>query len=198
MCIQQPQDSSQRSAVIAHYNQSSQAHLSSPFGIKNGEKHKTKPQSSRTHLPSCPSYTNLCQGSKMKGQGFATGALHRGSQSTRTGYGDRWRDPHEAGMRASTQPAPAGTAAALHKTLPKSQPKCLNTGSFSPHTGAGVSCRARAFPITVGSQHPAVAALPAPRFTSPSPEARAEPEQGEAMTKVGDRSTEVEVRSWGG
>lgn len=45
MCIQQPQDSSQRSAVIAHYNQSSWAHLTSPFGIKNGGK-KTKPNPS--------------------------------------------------------------------------------------------------------------------------------------------------------
>lgn len=44
MCIQQPQDSSQRSAVIAHYNQSSWAHLGSPFGILHWEKHKTKPQ----------------------------------------------------------------------------------------------------------------------------------------------------------
>lgn len=37
MCIQQPQDSSQRSAVIAHYNQSSWAHLGSPFGILHWE-----------------------------------------------------------------------------------------------------------------------------------------------------------------
>lgn len=87
MCIQQPQDSSQRSAVIAHYNQSSWAHLTSPFGIKNGgKKDKTKPQSSDTSPAVCPTQTSA-RGTKRKDAALPTGALHRGLQSTRTGYG---------------------------------------------------------------------------------------------------------------
>lgn len=59
MYIQQPQDSSQRSAVIAHYNQSSWAHLSSSFGIKNRENHKIKPQSLTDTSPDvCPTQTS--------------------------------------------------------------------------------------------------------------------------------------------
>lgn len=53
MCIQQPQDSSQSSAVIAHYNQSSQAHLSSPFWIRNGgpPPHPPQPNPSLQQIP---------------------------------------------------------------------------------------------------------------------------------------------------
>jgi len=82
MCIQQPQDSSQRSAVTAHYNQSSWAHLSSPFGIKNGEKHKTKPQSSTNISPAVRPTQTSSRGAKQN-------ALHRGLQSTRTGGGGK-------------------------------------------------------------------------------------------------------------
>lgn len=152
MCIQQPQDSSQRSAVIAHYNQSSWAHLSSPFGIKNGGKN-TKPNLSLQQIP------------------LQLSVLHKpllGEQNERTGlcnrdFTERIRKHKDMvagdgthmrhGMHASAQPAPTGSAVAVHETLPKSQPKCLNTGSYAPHTGAGVGCRARAFPTMLGSQH---------------------------------------------
>lgn len=72
MCIQQPQDSSQRSAVTAHYNQSSQAHVSS-FRIKTGGKKPNQPP---------PDTSAALHPAQISARGGKWGALCRGLQSS--------------------------------------------------------------------------------------------------------------------
>jgi len=76
----------------------------------------------------------------------------------------------------------------LCTTQPQPQPKCLNTGSYTQHTGAGLCSSARAFLTMLGSQYLPWEARQHPDLHPPFPEARAEPEQGEGTTK--DRKQE--------
>lgn len=188
MCIQQPQDSSQRSAVIAHYNQSSWARLSSPFGIKKkkkkGKKHKTKPQSSADTSPAvCPTQTSA-RGAKWKEgalpQGFYVEDYKAQGQDTAVGEGTRVRH----GTHATAQPAPTGWAVAVWDLCPSHS---LSTWTQQLLTAHWRWCKllGKSPPHHAGLPTPPAGALPAPGFTSPSPEARAEPEQGEATSKDG-------------
>lgn len=184
MCIQQPQDSSQRSAVIAHYNQSSQAHLSSPFWIRNREKKKTtKP----THTKPNPSLQQIPL------QLFVLHKAILGEQKERSGLCDksftqritkakdrtRWRvkDLHKA-QHAPAQPAPAGAAAAVHEPLPTR----LETGSLLPTHRSWCKLQGKSLPH--GLPTPTMGALPVPRCTS-SLEARAEPGQAYWISRAG-------------
>lgn len=129
MCIQQPQDSSQISAVIAHYNQSSWAHLGSPFGILHWEKHKTKPQ-----IPPqlCVLHKPLQQEQNER-MGLCDRGFPQRMARHRDRAGCRWR--HSLLLW-------------VHQSCPGSQPEQRQ------HTGAGVSCRLSAFPTSPGSQQP--------------------------------------------
>lgn len=136
MCIQQPQDSSQRSAVIAHYNQSSQAHLGSPFGILHWEKHKTKPQSSTDPSPAVYPTQTSAAGAKWEDEAWWQGLSAEDSKAQGQG-----------------RVAGEGTACSCG-SIRAAQGQSLNTGSSSVHTGAGMSCRPRAFPTSLGSLQP--------------------------------------------
>lgn len=142
MCIQQPQDSSQRSAVIAHYNQSSWAHLGSPFRILHWEKHKTKPQSSTDPSPAvCPTQTSAA-GAKGEDQVLWQGLSAEDSKAQGQGRG-----------------AGEGTACSCG-SIRTAQGQSLNRGSSSVHSGAGMSCRPRAFPSHwAPSNHPGSPAM---------------------------------------
>lgn len=136
MCTQQPQDSSERSAVIVHYNPSSLAHLDSPFGILHWEKHKTKPQSSTNLSPSV--YPTQTSATGAKGVDEALWQGISADDSKAQGQG------RVAGEGTDCSCGPIRAA----------QGKSLNTGSSSAHTGAGISCRHRAFPTSLGFHKP--------------------------------------------
>lgn len=136
MCIQQPQDSSQRSAVIAHYNQSSWAHLGSPFGILHWEKHKTKPQSSTDPSPAVYLTQTSATGAK-----WEAGVLWQGLSA------------EDSKAQEQGRVAGEGTACSCGSSR-AAQGQSLNRGSSSGHTGAGMSCRLRAFPTSLASQQP--------------------------------------------
>lgn len=172
MCIQQPQDSSQRSAVIAHYNQSSWARLSSPFGIKNGGKnHKTKPQSSADTSPAvCPTQIST-RGAKWKDRALQQGLYIENykaqGQDMVAGEGTRMRH------------ACLHTACSywVSSSCPWDSAQVPEHGRFLTGHRSWCKLQGKRLPHHAGLPTPAVRALPAPGFTSTSPEAKAEPEQ---------------------
>lgn len=115
MCIQQPQDSSQRSAVIAHYNQSSWAHLGSPFRILHWEKHKTKPQSSTDPSPAVYPTQTSAAGAKGEDKALWQGLSAEDSKAQGHGRGQVKALPAPVGpselprVKAWTEAAPQCT-----------------------------------------------------------------------------------------
>lgn len=189
MCIQQPQDSSQRSAVIAHYNQSSWAHLSSPFGIKIGEKKQNK-----TKQPSTDTSPAVCL-TQISGRGakWKDGALQQGlytednkalGQKMVAGEGTHKR----YGTCASAQPAAPGSAVTAHKTSAPSP----SAWTVTHPTQEQDKLQDKSLPCQAGLTTPAGAALTASTFTSPSPEAGAKPQHRQAESKGG------KWEHWGG